>query len=114
MTHPFSYEELVEGLRRFFPDEQARELAREAAAPPVSSAERGQPTTSPQPQGVTDFSRDVLVVMSLMSDETRDKVEQWRRRGGREPSPAEQAEWNQRRAELMEWARDGCRRWSDG
>ena len=104
MTHPFTYQELFQSLRRFFPVEEAHELATQAAAPPVSPAGRGESGTSPQPQAAIDFSLDVLLVMSLMSDETRDKVEKWRRRGGRETSPEEEAEWNRRRAELMEWA----------
>ena len=114
MTHPFTYQELFQGLRRFFPVDDAHELATQAATPPVSPARRGQSETSPRPQAAIDFSLDVLIVMSLMSDETREKVEQWRRRAGRDPSPGEQAEWNRRRAELMEWAREGYIRQPDG
>ena len=106
MAHPFTYQELFEGLRRFFPEAEARELATEATTP----APWRQSGTSPLWQEAIDFSQDLLIVMTLVSNETREKVEQWRRLGGHEPSPGEQADWNRRRAELMAWARDGYRR----
>lgn len=113
MTHPFTYQELFEGLRRFFPDEEARQLATEAVTPSVPRTRGTQSGRSTEPQETIDFSQDLLIIMSLISDETRAKVEQWRRRFG-EPSPGEQAAWNQRRVELMEWARDGYGRRPEG
>ena len=113
MTHPFTYQELFEGLRRFFPDEEARQLATEAATPAVPRPGGAQLGRSTQSRETIDFTQDLLILMSFISEETRAKVEQWRRRVG-EPSPAEQAAWNQRRVELMEWARDGYRRRPEG
>ena len=109
MTHPFTYQELFHGLRVFFPEEEAHELAKQA----VTAATR-QSGTSVRPRESIDFSQDLLIVMSLLSDETRDKVEQWRRWDGHEPTPEEQADWSRRREELIGWARDGYGRLPDG
>ena len=110
MTHPFTQQEVFEGLRRFFPEEEARKLAADAAVQAVAPKDSAASGTTPRPEGAIDFSQDVLIVMSFLSEETRAKVERWRRRGGREPSAEEQRAWERRRIELQEWAKDGYRR----
>jgi hypothetical protein len=108
MEHPFTEKELFEVMRRFLPAEQAREVAL-AATIPANERSAGAITNKFAPAEETDFSFDTLVMLSLLSEETREKVERWRRRFGRNPTPDEERIWTTRRAELMEWAKDGYR-----
>jgi hypothetical protein len=106
MEHEFTEEELFRVYRRFVPEGEARDLAR-ASLGPGKLGELHESASGLAYRTVehTDLTFDTLVMLSLLSDEAKAKAERYLAAvyDGRLP-PAEQARWEQRRAELKKWA----------
>jgi hypothetical protein len=132
LDHPFTEEELYQLSRLFGSDADARAEARELMVP-LGDTEDVKPIrkrSAPAPaspemerlerEGWTrvefksvpslQFTEDTLILLSLLSEELRDKVERYRRsrRGISGFLPEEVERWEKRRAELKE-ALDECR-----
>lgn len=107
--HPFSEQELFAVMRLFLSDGEARDVAAEMMKGVTLSGETVDRAHDPTSLSMSDFSFDTLVLLSLLSDDTRRKVEDWRNRFG-EPTEAEKQRWQVRRQELALWAKEGYRR----
>jgi hypothetical protein len=103
MHPPFTEDEIFQVMRRFVPDLEARAVAAEMLKPVDSQGESGHGSRVTS----VDFSTDMLILLSLLSPETSEKVEKWRRRLGSEVSEEEQRHWEKRRLELIRWAEAG-------
>ena len=107
--HEFTEEELFQVYRRVLPESEARFLAR-SSLPSGRLGERqpGVPGLELQAVEHTDLSFDTLVMLSLLSDVAKAKAERYLASmyNGHVP-PAEQARWEQRRAEMRQWAEAG-------
>jgi hypothetical protein len=94
---PFTVQEYHQALRLFMPDAEASVLAQGMAGFLIDVPER----TGGYPASGGFISDDLLITLSLLSEELRDKVDRFRRdydpRYGR---AADQEEWEARRAEL--------------
>lgn len=104
---PFSEDELYRVFRLVVDSEtNARAMAQNALAPPPPRdllPPPGQPTHGLQFVTIPHVSltEDTLVLLSLLSEELRVRVERYRNeQRGRSPTPREQQEWEARRAEL--------------
>lgn len=93
---PFSEDELLAAFRVFLPDARAREVVEEL----LTSASHEEGFGRWRPADFISFDRDVLILLSIQSEETNAKVERYRRLGGYEPTAEDQADWESRRAEL--------------
>jgi hypothetical protein len=101
---PFTAAEYYRALRLFMPDSQASLMARGMA---------GELDDAPKPSNeyrasggfITD---DLLIVMSLLSDELREKVDRYRRAyDPRYHRPEDQRGWDARREEIRKLMESG-------
>ena len=111
----FSYEEFRQALRPLMSEEEAREAARQFALPaPADFAELGippgvRPSTGSPRSVVGHISEDMLMMLALVSDETRRKVDRFRLavRGGTSFTVDEQRAWDERFRQFMKWKEAG-------
>jgi hypothetical protein len=113
----FTEDELFQVYSRFVPAAEARVMARASlstANVPVA-APRQTAGLDVRPIPSTDLSDDTLILLSLLSEETNEKVMAYRRSyyGGRAIPEADEEAWNRRRAELKAWADAGHPRVAD-
>jgi len=120
--HEFTATEIFEALRRVAPEREAWLAAEDATALVDMEAIRSSPSARPSGQGLAyvpvptmNFTEDMLVLLSLVSDETAAKVERYREllRGGAALTEEEARAWTTRRAELTEWRDSGYPREED-
>jgi hypothetical protein len=96
----FSEAEVYQALSWGMSDAEARKLAKFMSDDPAVTAT--VPTLSDLGPLTTLYSENMLLLLSLVSDETNRKVEQRivQMRLGKEMSPEERAQWEKRRAEF--------------
>ena len=106
----FTREEFYEALRRVMPEERARQMSQELTLGSRATYEQlGIPREmrpASRPVSAVGFiSDDVLILLSLVSDDTRVKVEQFRlaAHNGKPFSAEEQRAWNERLAQFRKW-----------
>src|SRR5688500_15957970 len=104
--HLFTEQELFVVMRLFLPDDEARATAGEIMQGVNKHGQTVERSAESAVASVIDFSLDTLILLSLLSEETRLKVERWRRRFG-EPTAEAQRRWEARRAILVQWAEEG-------
>ncbi|MFN2564501.1 MAG: hypothetical protein ABR499_05750 [Gemmatimonadaceae bacterium] len=102
--HPFSANDIYRALRWFVPHSKADLVAR------VMSGElRDEPDVTGTGVSGGFMSDDLLIVMSLQSDELREKVDRFRRENDRRyDKPEEQARWEVRREEIRKAIESGA------
>ena len=96
-------------------EEEARETARQFALPTSASFDElgipaGVRPSSAHPRSVVGhISEDMLMMLALVSDETRRKVERFRVlvRGGTPFTTEEQRAWDERFRQFIEWKEAG-------
>ena len=93
---PFADTELVAAFRVFLPEARAREMVGEI----MTRGRHGEQSGRWRSADFVSFDQDLLILLSLQSDSTNEKVERYRRLGGYEPTRADQEQWEARRAEL--------------
>jgi hypothetical protein len=97
---PFSERDLYLALRVLIADRaEAARLARAITAPP----ETGQASAGRGAVSGWVISDEILAVMSLLSDELREKVERYRRQFPGSQVPDEQQRWTTLRVEMKKW-----------
>jgi len=99
---PFTERELFLALRLFMPESDAAEVARAATGP---LDEREREAGGARVQGVM-FSDDVLVAISLVSEEAAAKVARYLSDDPRFRSAEERDRWEDRRKQMAEWLRE--------
>jgi hypothetical protein len=98
----FSEAEVYQALSWGMPEAEARKLAKVMSDDPADRLG----LQADLPPGETAhghiYSEDLLVLLSLVSEETNRKVEQWlmQMRLNQQLSPDERARWDKRRAEI--------------
>jgi hypothetical protein len=92
---PFTVQEYHQALRLFMPDADASVMAQGMAG----LLDMPEPTGGYSVSGGF-ISDDLLIVLSLLSEELRDKVDRYRQYDPRYGRAADQREWEARRAEL--------------
>ena len=96
----FTERDLYVTLRVLLPDEG--EAARVARAM-FGSGEGSESARGPETSGGWVISDEILAVMSLLSDELRDKVERYRRNFPDSQGQEQQARWTALRAQMKAW-----------
>lgn len=111
----FTFEEFYRALRRVMPEDEANRLARELAPDNrASAAEQGIPSElapigPSRVYGVSFISDDVLMLLSIESDDLQRKVERYRvvANGGRPFTKEQQQKWHARYAQFLKWKEAG-------
>lgn len=111
----FSYEEFRQALRPLMSEAEARAMARQFAMPASASlADLGippgvRPSTGTPRSVVGHMSEDMLMMLALVSDDTRRKVDRFRLavRGGTPFTVDEQRAWDERFRQFTEWKAAG-------
>ena len=98
----FTERELFLALRLFMPESEAAEIAR-AATGPLDEREREAGAT--RVQGVM-FSDDVLIAISLVSEEAAAKVDRYLSDDPRFQRAEQRDRWEDRRKQMAEWLRE--------
>ncbi len=102
----FSEAEIYQALVQGMPEGEARRMAAEFSHPERGgSYSAGLPTPRPGEVAVA-YSEDLLIALSLVSEETNRKVDEYRlSRSNGKISPAEQRSWEARRSRFREMLR---------
>ena len=109
-TPPFGEDELYRAFRLVAPEEDARAMAKDALAadvspftvPPAAQPRADSAGLAFTPIPRVSLTEDTLILLSLLSDDLRERVDRYRaeRRGGAVPGGEEQRAWEARRAQL--------------
>lgn len=98
-SRPFSGTELFSAFRLVMPEAEAAKHAQQWSSPASGLAEFGSPAEN---EVCVVFSDDVLLLLSLVSDELNEKVEAYRAELGPGPDILDDSQWRERRNEIRE------------